>query len=364
MTSGAVSRLLPILLLALAASPRETLAQGTAGAYSLQIPMDVRSEAMGRGPIASDEEVFGMWGNVASLAWARGAGLGGARAQLVPDLADDVYMDYAAGRYGFRLGKGSLGIGAQYGRLVYGPDDDDGFEHFAGGAAAMSWPLSDRLTIGAGVGAKKVKIDFSNLAELPGYEGPQDELTAWDVGLLVGGPSRETARADRLNWKLGASVHNIGPDIHLFDFEDSGDPLPKTLRMSLAFNRAWGALASEGEHDAFALFAPEYAVRLTVAGMAEKSLLDEDDQFPPDSTFIPSWYDEHHVIIGGGFELLIVDAFALRFGYLHDDPGEIKDYTMGFGLRLTDYVRVDFASIPQFEDLDRVHKWSLSLHVP
>jgi hypothetical protein len=362
MTSRAVPRLIFILVLSLTASPRDALAQGTAGAYSLQIPMDVRSEAMGRGPIASDDELFGMWGNVASLAWARGADLGGARGQLVPDLADDVYMDYAVGRYGFRLGKGSLGIGAQYGRLEYGADDDDAFEHFAGGAAGMSWPVSDFLTIGAGVGAKKVKIDFSNLFEEPGFPELKAEVTAWDVGLLVGGPSAERARADRLNWRFGAAVHNIGPNID-FGFGDSGDPLPKNLRLSLGFDQAWGALATDGDHDAFALFAPEYAVRLTVAGMAEKSLLD-DVQFPPDSTYVPSWYDEHHVIIGGGFELLIVDAFALRFGYLHDDPGEIKDYTMGFGLRLTDYVRVDFASIPQFEELDRVHKWSLSLHVP
>ena len=63
-------------------------------------------------------------------------------------------------------------------------------------------------------------------------------------------------------------------------------------------------------------------------------------------------------------EVLWFDLLALRGGYIHDDPTEIKGFTWGFGVRLTEYVHLDMASIPQFEELDRVQKWGLSIRSP
>jgi len=65
--------------------------------YVLQIPSDVRSEGMGRGSLVVDDEVLGLWGNVAGVAWGRGTEIGGSRAHLVPDLADDVFANWGVG---------------------------------------------------------------------------------------------------------------------------------------------------------------------------------------------------------------------------------------------------------------------------
>jgi hypothetical protein len=57
-------------------------------------------------------------------------------------------------------------------------------------------------------------------------------------------------------------------------------------------------------------------------------------------------------------EFGILDLAFARLGYIYDDPGEIKGMTFGAGFHLKQF-GFDFASIPQFRELDRVSKFSV-----
>ncbi|HEX7880940.1 MAG TPA: hypothetical protein VF720_16125, partial [Candidatus Eisenbacteria bacterium] len=69
---------------------------------------------------------------------------------------------------------------------------------------------------------------------------------------------------------------------------------------------------------------------------------------------------ENEVFLNGGVEYSYNKLISLRTGYIFDDPGEIKDFTFGLGVAYK-ALSFDYASIPQFEELDRVSKFSLSV---
>ena len=88
---------------------------------------------------------------------------------------------------------------------------------------------------------------------------------------------------------------------------------------------------------------------------------------PKDSTGTPtepclseqlSFWERNEVLLSGGLELGVMDLLFGRVGYLYDDVGEITDWTFGVGFRIKQF-GLDYASIPQATDLDRVNKFSV-----
>ena len=80
----------------------------------------------------------------------------------------------------------------------------------------------------------------------------------------------------------------------------------------------------------------------------------------PETQPVPNFFEENLVLLNFGAEYSYNNLIALRAGYIYDDPGEITDFTYGLGIRYK-ALALDYASIPQFEDLDRVSKFSLSV---
>jgi hypothetical protein len=68
-------------------------------------------------------------------------------------------------------------------------------------------------------------------------------------------------------------------------------------------------------------------------------------------------------IYGGGLEWNYMRSLFVRVGYKDDSEGEITDYTWGLGVDLTRWtgqsIVVDYASVPQATDLDRVNRISV-----
>lgn len=329
----------------MAATPTDSLAQATAGGASLQIPPGARAEGMGRFFTAVADDAFTPWWNPAGLAFMHGWNAGLMHARLVPDLADDVYYEYL-GVSNYIEGWG--GIAGTFTYLSYGesiatsPDSPDAIGTFSSFEFSPSIAIGTAIIPNLGLGLN-LKLLHVNLAPAAFADGDGSGTTfAVDLGglyqfkrdldsFLGSGPAHMEA-------SLGAVVANLGPDISLVD-ERQSDPLPRNLKVGAS----WGVRIPKS-----------YSVLLGAA--VEKSLVFESiaDSIAEQLSF----FERNELLLSGGMELGLLDLLFGRLGYIHDDPGEIKGMTYGFGFHLKTF-GFDFASIPQFRELDRVSKFSV-----
>jgi hypothetical protein len=327
-------------------SPVLAHAASTAGGASLQIPPGARAEGMGRFFSAVANDAFAPWWNPAGLAFMKGWNAGLMHAQLVPDLASDVYFEYL-GVSNYVTGWG--GIAGTFTYLNYGESvaTDEGSPDAIG--TFSSFEFSPSIAMGTmvipnfGIGLN-LKLLHVNLApeEFAGSGAGKGTTFAVDLGALY-------------NWKknvdsffgsspavlesgVGVTLGNLGPDISLVDDRQS-DPLPRNLKVGVSV----GARVPQS-----------YSALLGLA--LEKSLVFED--IPDTIAEKLSWTERNEVLLSGGMEFGILDLAFARLGYIYDDPGEIKGMTFGAGFHLKQF-GFDFASIPQFRELDRVSKFSV-----
>jgi hypothetical protein len=267
-------------------------------------------------------------------------------AKLVPGLADDVYFEYAGGS---TYVEGWGGVAATITYLSYGesvatdvgsPDALGTFSSFEfSPSVAIGTPVLPNL--GVGVNLKLLHVNLAPEEFSQGGAGKGTTFAA-DLGALyrVNRPADDLfgMGAGTVDMGFGVTVANLGPDISLVD-ERASDPLPRNLKVAL----------SGGAH------VPE-SFSFLVGMAVEKSLIFEDipDSIKADLSF----FEEHEVLLNGGFEVGFMDLAFARLGYLYDDPGEIKGFTYGAGFHLQQF-GIDLASIPQFKELDRVTKISL-----
>ena len=128
-----------------------------------------------------------------------------------------------------------------------------------------------------------------------------------------------------LRTRIGVNVQNLGPEISFID-EDQSDPIGRNLKAGI------GVPAVDTG-----------SFRVLVEGDVNKSLV----------------YQDEKAILNGGTEVSYSTYAALRFGYIYDEDGDIKDPTFGFGVQVGS-LAFDFASVPQAQGLDRVSKFSLN----
>jgi hypothetical protein len=314
------------------------MAQGTAGAYSLQIPPGARAEGMGRSFTAIADDAFAPWWNPGGLAFLDGKNASLMHTKLVPDLADDVYFEYLS--YAQHL-SGWGGIAATITYLSYGesqatdPGQGD-LGTFSSWEIAPSVAIGTTITDNLGIGAnlKYVHLDLAPALSTTSGQAGKGSTFAVDIGALYRVPNAPI--------NLAIVLQNLGPDIALVD-EEQADPLPRMLRIGAAWQ-----VVNKNAH----------SVILAVDG--DKLLLGDEGGVAPDSTFNPTWFDDNEVLLNGGIEYSYNKLVSLRTGYIFDDPGEIKDFTFGLGVAYR-ALSFDYASIPQFEELDRVSKFSLSV---
>lgn len=365
--------LLPALLGACAsATPSSVGASGWAG-VALREPVSPRAEAVGREVACLETGPMAAWGNVGGLGLSRGVQVAGSRARVVPELQDDAHLSFGSGLVCLPMGsRDHLVLNASATRLSYGwsvtePNLYDGprpdtYENVYGLAAGFG--VGERLGFGAGI---KWLHDFVPAVGFgdDGRDGTGTTGPLFDLGALGRIPVGATPGAPQFT--LGAALHNMGPRARLAP-DVPGEMLPHVARGAVGLEwRRHASLADESPARR-GIASRYWLTAFTVELGLEKSL--DSNPWMADSTYAvkASYLARHDIVLGGGAEVKLFDLLALRAGYLHDEPGMIKDYTWGFGLDAHHVAGFDFASVPQpygrTYGFSRVKKFSLWLRLP
>jgi long-subunit fatty acid transport protein len=297
-------------------------AQAEAGAQSLLIAPGARSDGMGRAYVAVANDANAVWWNPGALAFTTGHDISTMYTKLVPDLADDVFFSYTS--YTQHV-EGWGGLGFSLGYLSYGKSiatDVDGNEL----GTFTSYELAPTLAYGTelmkdmgfGVALKLVRVDLAPADKTQDRAAGRGTTFAADIGGLYKLPKMKSS--------VGLVIQNLGPNIAYID-QDQSDPLGRNVKLGV------GVTPLETE---------VYRVLLTAD--VNKSLLSHG-----------AWIEN----AGGEFEFNRL--LALRAGYVYDPRGTVKDLTYGLGLNYRG-IRIDYASVPQSEFLDRVNRFSASYH--
>ena len=299
-----------------------------AGAISLTFPIGARYNALGEAGTSLSTDITAMWWNVGGFAFAadsgRRHGFHFMDTKLVPDLADDVRLDFLG--YGQYVdGWGMLGVYVNY--LNNGEQtrtDEGGTElgtfnsyEFAVG---LAYGVKVTPKLGIGIGVKYFRNELAPDEVTQDRGSGTGSTWAVDLGLHY----RVT---DRM--RIGAQLSNWGPDITFID-ADQSDPMPLSVRAGLSYQ----------------VYQSEYMGFLLVGDYLNSLVSDDNTQ-----------------IYGAGLEWNYSQSLFIRLGYKDDSEGEIQDYTWGLGVDLTRWtgqsITVDYASVPQAKDLDRVNRISL-----
>ncbi len=254
--------------------------------------------------------------------------------QWLPGLVNDVYYEFA-GYVHPTEGWGTLGGNVTfitYGTSTRTDEDNNILEEFTSYeiafTASYGTPLTNNLS-----GGLSTKLIYSRLAPF-GAGLERGDGTSWgfavDLGLLYQMSSR---------LKLAAAVLNIGPDIAYSDVKAQSDPLPRTLSLGFAY-----------------LLKDTDPFKITIAAQTDKSLIGVNDSFRRELGQMLS-------SIGGEFSYADVIAFRLGYKYDGEDPDN-SIMTVGAGLRMLDWVRVDISYIPSnstSEAQQNTLRFSLSL---
>lgn len=306
-------------------------AQGESGAGSLIIPPGARANAMGQTYVAIADDATAMWWNPAGLGFIDHAAVDLMHSQLVPDLAADVFFEYIGGVYRLQ-GIGVIGASVQY--LTYGEWVHTKLTPEELGTAS-SWEiapmiggavrLGERLALGMNL--KFVYVSLApSWATIEGTSGTGHSV-AVDLGGLWKVPDFDVLGFPVRRLNLGLAVTNLGPSITFIN-RDQAASLPRNLRGGFAYTPVLGD-----------------AARLTVAAEVNRPLV----EFERSNTY------------HAGAEFVYAELIAVRAGYLHDEDGWIKDYTYGLGFMFNNRFRIDWSSVPQAEELARVHRWSVGV---
>lgn len=324
-------KLTTLISLGLACLVSSALAQGEAGAPSLSIPPGARANAMGKCYVALADDATAMWWNPAGLGFVRHAALDLMHTQLVSDLASDVFFEYLGGVYRIQ-GIGVVGAAVQY--LTYGQWLATG-EFGEEKGVASSWEISPMLggavrimdQLAIGMNLKFVYISLAPAwATLEGIAGT-GHSAALDFGALWKVPDFAVYGYNVSRLNLGLAATNLGPAITFIN-RDQAAPLPRNLRLGLAYAPVWGE-----------------AAKVTLACEVNRPLV----VFESSNTY------------HAGAEFLYANLIAVRAGYMHDRDGNIIDPTYGLGFVIDRRLRIDWSSIPQSRDLARVHRWSIGV---
>lgn len=304
----------------------QALAQGEAAAPSLIIPPGARANGMGESHVAVADDATASWWNVGALAFIPNNNLAFMHSQLVPDLASDVYYEFLGYSHEIK-GTGVIGFSVIF--LTYGTslavnDQNVILGEFTSREYSLSGSFATSLgnNLGVGVSMKFIRVDYAPGNLTVEKQNGTGSSFAVDTGLLWRLPSKRL--------RFGFAVANMGPDIALIDREQS-DPLPWTARLGTA----WTMVSDDVSNFILAADIEQSLVWLVDGGNRRSEI----------------WH--------GGVEYRYVNLLSGRMGYIYDDDGDFNSFTWGLGFIYKDKLSLDYANVPQAEELERVHRWSV-----
>ena len=324
-----MKKVITLVLAALALGPAGAFAQ--TAAISLSLPPTARANALGEAYVALADDATAAWWNPAGLGFLTKKDASVTHAQLVPDLADDVFQEFLV----FALPVESWGTFAAslvyltYGKSEARSETGEFLGEFSSYefAPVVSYGTTIASQMGIGVNFKYVRVQLA--PDLPNVPGSgKGSTVAADLGLLWKVPG------NLLN--LGATLQNLGPDIQ-FVAEDRKDPIYRNLKFGFA--------ATPFSNETVAINVVGDVNQLMVKG-----------EIPQSDGSTTSRYPKPIYNAGVEANYRTKDfALAVRGGYIHDNEGSISDPTYGGGFMYKG-IRLDLASIPQAEDSDTGEK--------
>jgi hypothetical protein len=284
---------------------------------------------MGEAYVAIADDATAAWWNVGAMALMKNRNLSFMYSPLVPDLASDVnyqFLGYTspagdAGTWGIHL------IYLSYGKSIATDTEGLTVREFTSweGALTGSYAMKFGDNVGVGISLKYIRVALAPADVTQDHVEGAGSSFAVDVGSLWKLPNQHLS--------LGLAVTNMGPNIAFIDREQS-DPLPFTARLGVGYT----AISDEVSN-------------LLVTADVEQSLV----------WLIDSNVDQRRSEIWhAGVEYRYVNLLAGRVGYVYDKDGDFNAATYGLGFIYKDKLSLDYANVPQAQDLERVHRWSLT----
>jgi len=326
-----------LVVLALALPMTAALAQGpgSSGVLFLLIAPGARAAGMGESFVSIADDATATYWNPAGLAFQQGTEISLMHSNWLPQLASDLYFDYATIRRD--LGPiGTAGLSVTFINLgdqfITGELDPTVLGTFSSYELAVSGSFGSKLSANAAAGVT-LKFIYSNLApEVQNTAQKGDgRATAFAVDL---GYLHKNFLVDRLNF--GLNLTNLGPKITYIDAAQA-DPLPTNLRLGFSYyllKQEYNSLVISTEFDRLLVSIPKRGER--------------PDPFY--KALFTSWNDEKfnqelkHIIANVGAEYWYNNLLALRAGYHYDEIGKVKYISAGAGLKYSLY-RLDFGYI-------------------
>ena len=289
--------------------------ESRAAANFLLFSPRARAAGMGDAYVAIADDAEATFFNPAALANDEERSLSTTFYKPVPSLASDIFTSFGAytqpmgGVGNFGLSMIYTSLGTQFRTDEQGQDLGT-FTSF-GVAFGVSYGAYITKSLSLGL---TTKLIHQNLAgQGAGAEQGSGTGTSFggDLGLLW-------KPSDRFS--LGLALRNVGPNMTFID-ADQSDPLPQT------FTVGYGWTVFKSENYSFLLVTDVY-----------KPLSDEGF-----SSFISGWRDgtvseefkdiDYHIGTEWAYNLSELSSFAIRAGYSHDEDGNRKTPTFGFGLK-------------------------------
>ena len=371
-------RLAALLVLAagclLAAAPALAVSEGAPAIYQPFLVTSARSSALGEVSAVIEESGISGWRNPGFLAFDRKIRATGTETQLVPDLADDIWLRSMLVSAPLHFGV-PITFAAGYAKLELGTstivNDDDietgTFESydrtFNMSASAQFWG-----TLGAGITLEHVR---SKLAPpIPELEIAGGDAEAISVSLGAAArrrfafPLRGSGASTLVVTPLaGVSLLHWGDDVAYND-EGLAEEMARHLHL------AAGLRVAHEPRFVKRFLDPARITQFSIAGYIERTTLQVDNdnlviekrnRVTP-SLPLQSNADEE-ATMHYGCEITIYGLVSYRLGYIDFPAGDITDDTQGWGIGIEDVlpfdVRLDYASVPQATDLDRVERWDI-----
>lgn len=353
-------RLLAVVLLWALVIPISGLAQEKAGAQILIMLPSARAYGMGETGVADPGDPANSHFNPGLIPFSEGLFLTGSYGKLVPQLASDVWTGNIGAGAGVPLMSSTDGpnvrggAGISYGRLNFGEwegrDENNIYlgqftssEYYLSLTLGGSVALKKMVHLGAGISVTPLWINLASREATTEGTAGKGSTVAFDVGLIAMLEVPGLPNGVRIAPSIGFSALNLGADIK-FENTDQAAALPRNYRMGIGF-RAESPSAKDIDD--------MLGTRVPIGAVSVNFDIIEDEVHELKS--LDYW--------GAGTELALLQALFLRYGYVFDDIGNIEGSTFGVGLGLKlqkIWGRIDFASVPQPQELDRVEKFGFS----
>jgi hypothetical protein len=318
----------------------------------LLFSMGARASGMGGAHITEATGADGVYWNPANLGLLRGRSITGMHFAPVPDLADDVYFEYAS--YA-EQSQDWGGIGGNIMFITYGESEHTDIDGLRLGtfsswemAVGLGWgtAISQRFAVGAGI---KVLLSYLS-PELSTPQGTLEEGQgkSWAVDFGVFGHN-----LGPMGLRWGLALSNLGPALKFAD-NLNPNPLPLNIRTGLGFD----PYRTDVHRVTIAI-----DMNKVLARPREEGGRTEYD--PAWKAIVTAWTDDgigkefEDAIYNAGVEYSFSEFVFLRTGWVHDKTGDITDYTYGIGVAYRQF-RFDFAGYPQATGLDDVKRFSIT----